>query len=79
MEPKRLEDTQFWVIARRSNATGAREFPFGWHQLRWVAIEIAHAALSLGMRGVYVIDRLADPLSPHGWQTWPTDGTKRDR
>lgn len=75
MIPPRLEDTRFWVIARRSST--AREFAFGWARLRTIAVEIAHAALGIGLRGVHVIDRLASPEEP--WHVWPADGTKRDR
>lgn len=72
-EPK-LEESRFWVLARRPQT--ARSLPFGWANVLSVAILLARVVHRCGLEAVRVVDRDAPPAFPSVlWRPDEGDGT----
>jgi len=67
-----LHDSRFWVLAQKGRS---RPLPFGWSNVRWVAILVARAVRRCGLEGVRVVDRWSHMAGPR--TVWPLEGDEQ--
>jgi len=49
-----LHESRFWVVARKGKA---HPLPYGWSNVRWVALLLARVVCRCGLEAVRVIER----------------------